>query len=120
MVVDLVVPPNRPSQKIGELDESGRGRVDEERDFSEIAQGVPSSPLAPEARGETLKRVLVAGLVHYDEAATRHVVARVETAQVQIEAVADLFERELDWIFVADRLFVYDDAEGPNALMCPS
>ena len=44
----------------------------------------------------------------------------METAQVGIEAVADLFERKLDLIVVADCLFVYDDAEGPNALMYPS
>lgn len=66
MVVDFIVPPDRPSQKISELDESSRGRVYEERDFSEIAQGVPSSPLPPETCGETLKGVFVAGLVHYD------------------------------------------------------
>lgn len=31
-----------------------------------------------------------------------------------------MFEGQLDGIFVTERLFVYNDAEGPNALMCPS
>ena len=61
--------------------------------------------------------MFVAGLVHYDKAASWGVIARMEAAEKEIESVADVLKRESDRVVVSDRPFVDNDSECSHAFV---
>ena len=70
-ITELVSSPDRPSQKVCYLDQPGRGRVYEQRDFSYIAKLAPSGSVLTEASCQSLQRIFIMPLVHHDQPTLR-------------------------------------------------
>jgi hypothetical protein len=101
---------------LGKLHDARGPRIDEQRHLHDVLDDSPSRPDSAEAFGQSLQGGFVSGLVQDDHAARFLLGGGVHPAQLVIEAVAQLLERDLHRIVIGKRLLVYGTRERTSAV----